>query len=130
MVNSIKWGSFGPQVYLEVIGRKVVDINYKRGNIDSMKLVMTYYVNSGQDSWEVVQPFEYDSAEKAYCDLMDLTNEYRKLCESYYNHSSVWISGDIKFADLDLNLSNFVYSDDCDLNIQTLEEWFEKNKPQ
>ena len=100
-----------------------------------MKLVMTYDVGDGYTwSSEIVQPFEYESLEKAYCDFIVIFEDYQeKYKEARNSESYRYLNPDVKFAGFEINLSNFhQYEDGKDFwvepQLQTLDEWFETNK--
>jgi len=98
-----------------------------------MKLVMTYSVSDGYTySCDVTEPFEYESLDKAKFDFTTILCKYmdEHAKENYDNYKVV-------FAGIELDLNYFgewsEYKQQTvwdEPTIETLEEWFEKNKPQ
>ena len=99
-----------------------------------MKLVIRYDVGDGY-TWNasVVEPFEYESVEKAEYDLLEM---YEKWMQARKENDR-YIFCDVKFAGLDIDLSNlhdwsdredkYIYNSP---EIKTLEDWWESNLPQ
>ncbi len=105
---------------------------------------MTYSVGDGF-SWnaEITKPFEYESVEKAEYDFLELCENGRIKSENTENYAERYNFTCFKFCGEEFSWSEFYYNLETlskkgaviksilkynGPTIQTLEDWFEKNK--
>jgi len=104
-----------------------------------MKLVVSYHVGDGYTySCDVTTPLEYESAEAFIVHFEDKLKEYLTKCDEEYTPSEFTLAG-IEFSATDhiwnqrqekRKSDKVEYVRHIDLpTVETLEEWFENNKP-
>jgi hypothetical protein len=88
------------------------------------KLVLQYNIGDGH-TWnsDITSPFLYSSKEDAIIDFMILVEKQKTVCNEFI------------FAGLELTAEPFGFLENnkmfcANVNIQTVEEWFEQNSPE